>query len=85
MDRLDIDVYDDELQTEIQLVADLMIAANQADGRIAQTDVDALLGVCPEVYDGVDGTRPPDGAPEHALLVRPRDATDGVPRAHPRR
>ena len=40
MDRLDIDMYDDELQTEIQLVADLMIAANQANGRIGQTDAE---------------------------------------------
>ena len=82
MDRLDIDMYDDELQTEIQLVADLMIAANQANGRIGQTDVDALLGVCPGAYDGVDGVHPHDGAPEHAVSIRPRDATDGVPRAH---
>jgi len=45
VDRLDVDPYDDELRTEIQLVADLMVAANECNGSLCQADIDALLGL----------------------------------------
>lgn len=55
VDRLDVDMHDNELRAEIRLVADLIIAANQSEERLPQRDIDALLGLT-RLYDTVDGS-----------------------------
>ena len=39
---------DDELQSEIELVGDLVVAATSSDGPLPQDEIDRLLGVHPE-------------------------------------
>jgi hypothetical protein len=39
---------DDELQSEIVLVGDLVVAATSSDGPLPQEEIDRLLGVHPE-------------------------------------
>ena len=39
---------DDDLQSEIELVGDLVVAATSSDGRLPQDEIDRLLGVRPE-------------------------------------
>lgn len=38
---------DDELQSEIELVGDLVVAATSSDGPLPQEEIDRLLGVLP--------------------------------------
>lgn len=45
MDRLNVPVHDDDLRTEIGLVTDLIIAANQSDGPLCALAIDAVLAV----------------------------------------
>ncbi len=52
---------DDDLQSEIELVGDLVVAATSSDGRLPQKEIDRLLGVNPEE----DGTGPDDNEPDH--------------------
>ena len=47
MDRLDVEVHDGELQAEIRMVADLMVAANESDGPLCREAIDAVLAVRP--------------------------------------
>jgi hypothetical protein len=51
---------DDDLQSEIELVGDLVVAATSSDGPLPQDEIDRLLGVHPP-KDAVD---PPKDAPE---------------------
>jgi hypothetical protein len=44
---------DDDLQSEIELVGDLVVAATSSDGPLSQDEIDRLLGV-----------HPPEDAPE---------------------
>jgi hypothetical protein len=39
------DLSDDELSSEIELVADLVVAASQSDGPLTQDEIDEVLGV----------------------------------------
>ena len=39
---------DDDLQSEIELVGDLVVAASSSDGPLPQKEIDRLLGVHPE-------------------------------------
>jgi len=43
---------DDDLQSEIELVGDLVVAATSSTGPLTQDEIDRLLGVLPEVEDG---------------------------------
>lgn len=45
MDSLDVRLLDDELQAEIQMVAELIEAANLSEGPLAPWCVDAVLGL----------------------------------------
>ena len=72
MDRLDVDLYDDELRTEIQLVSDLMVAANESKERLCQPEIDALLGLRRGRFDTDDGLRSGDGS-------RAVDGSNSVP------
>ena len=42
-DALDIELQDRELEDEIQLVAELMVAAGESDEPLSQEVVDAIL------------------------------------------
>jgi len=42
---------DDDLQSEIELVGDLVVAATSSDGPMPQAEIDRLLGV----HSGEDG------------------------------
>ncbi|MBA2456400.1 MAG: hypothetical protein H0V48_07680 [Nocardioidaceae bacterium] len=42
---LDLRLRDDDVLDEIELTANLIIAASEADGRLPQVEVDAILGV----------------------------------------
>ena len=39
---------DDDLQSEIELVGDLVVAATSSDGPLPQDEIDRLLGVHPD-------------------------------------
>jgi len=47
----DDNLTDDDLQSEIELVSELVVAATSSDGPLHQDEVDLLLGVRP----GEDG------------------------------
>ena len=51
---------DDDLQSEIELVGDLVVAATSSDGPLPQEEIDRLLGVHPEE----DGPEPDEDRPE---------------------
>lgn len=42
---LDVDLNDDELTTEIQLLAELMVRASESPSALDVTTIDATLGV----------------------------------------
>jgi hypothetical protein len=48
---------DDELQSEIELVGDLVVAATSSDGPMPQDQIDQLLGIRPYV-DGPERDEP---------------------------
>jgi hypothetical protein len=54
-DTLSYTLTDDDLESEIELVSELVVAATSSDGPLDQDQVDQLLGVRPEQ----DGQAPP--------------------------
>ena len=48
---------DDELQGEIVLVGDLVVAATSSDGPLPQDEIDRILGVLPD-KDGPERDEP---------------------------
>ena len=56
-DNRDEALTDDALESEIELVSELVVAATHSDGPLGQAEVDQLLGVTPK-EDG------PAAAPE---------------------
>jgi len=64
-DNRDEALTDDALESEIELVSELVVAATHSDGPLGQAEVDQLLGVSPKKDspaikpDGADGA---DGA-----------------------
>jgi len=53
---------DDDLQSEIELVGDLVVAATSSDGPMPQDEIDRLLGVRPD--DKADADAEPEDASE---------------------
>ena len=53
---------DDDLQSEIELVGDLVVAATSSDGPMPQAEIDRLLGV----RSGEDEQEDAEGEPEDA-------------------
>ena len=53
----DDDLTDGDLQSEIELVGDLVVAATSSDGPLPQDEIDRLLGVDPD-EDGPDEAKP---------------------------
>jgi hypothetical protein len=45
----DDELTDDELESEIELVSELVVAATSSDGPLDQDQVDDILGVSPKV------------------------------------
>jgi len=68
--RQDPSLNDEQLETEIKLVGDLVLAASQAEGPLSEGQIDELLGVAPDDADadataGHDTAEPADrDAPE---------------------
>ena len=52
MDRFDVRLEDDELLDEVELTANLIVAANQSEARMSVTEVDEILGVFPRPRKG---------------------------------
>ena len=46
-DPEDVNLTDNDLQSEIELVGDLVVAASACDGPLPQDELDLLLGVRP--------------------------------------
>ena len=49
--RQDPSLNDEQLETEIKLVGDLVLAASQAEGPLSDDQIDELLGVAPDDAD----------------------------------
>jgi len=45
VDPFDVPLEDDELMGEVEMTANLIVAANQADGQLSSTEIDRILGV----------------------------------------
>ena len=48
MDPFDVRLQDDELLDEVELTANLIVAANQSDAPMSLADIDRILGVRPD-------------------------------------
>jgi hypothetical protein len=44
-DPFDVELQDDELLDEVELTANLIVAANDSEGRLSNEDIDRILGV----------------------------------------
>ena len=53
-DNRDDALTDDALESEIELVSELVVAATHSDGPLGQAEVDQLLGVTPTEDDTAD-------------------------------
>jgi hypothetical protein len=47
VDPFDVRLEDDELLDEVELTANLIVAANQSEDRMSATEIDEILGVIP--------------------------------------
>jgi hypothetical protein len=47
VDPLDVRLEDDELLNEVELTANLIVAANQSESRMSTAEIDEILGVSP--------------------------------------
>ena len=47
MDPFDVRLQDDELLDEVELTANLIVAANQSDAHMSPSEIDQILGVLP--------------------------------------
>ena len=52
MDPFDVRLEDDELLDEVELTANLIVAANQSEARMSVTEIDEILGVLPAPAQG---------------------------------
>jgi hypothetical protein len=44
-DQFDVSLEDDELLNEVELTANLMVAANQAERHLTKAEIDEVLGI----------------------------------------
>src|SRR5689334_22073916 len=63
--RQDPSLNDEQLETEIKLVGDLVLAASQAEGPLSEDQIDELLGVAPD--DATTGHDAPEPAGRASL------------------
>jgi hypothetical protein len=47
VDPLDVRLEDDELLVEVELTANLIVAANQSESPLTTAEIDDILGVAP--------------------------------------
>jgi hypothetical protein len=52
VDPFDVHLEDDELLDEVELTANLIVAANQSDVPMSLSEIDEILGVVPEPREG---------------------------------
>ena len=52
MDPFDVRLEDDELLDEVELTANLIVAANQSEAHMSVTEIDEILGVIPRPRKG---------------------------------
>ena len=52
MDPFDVRLQDDELLDEVELTANLIVAANQSDAALSVSEIDEILGVLPHPREG---------------------------------
>ncbi len=52
MDPFDVGLQDDELLDEVELTANLIVAANQSEAHMTVSEIDQILGVLPRPRDG---------------------------------
>ena len=52
VDPFDVRLQDDELLDEVELTANLIVAANQAEARMSMSEIDQILGVLPHPREG---------------------------------
>ncbi len=52
MDPFDVRLEDDELLNEVELTANLIVAANQSEVHMSLTQIDEILGVIPQPRSG---------------------------------
>ncbi len=52
MDPFDVRLQDDELLDEVELTANLIVAANQAETHMSVSEIDQILGVLPRPREG---------------------------------
>ena len=48
MDQFDVRLQDDELLHEVELTANLIVAANQSSDVLSVTEIDHILGIPPQ-------------------------------------
>ena len=52
MDPFDVRLEDRELLDEVELTANLIVAANQSETHMSATEIDQILGVFPQPRSG---------------------------------
>ena len=52
MDPFDVRLEDRELLDEVELTANLIVAANQSEAQMSVTEIDQILGVVPQPRSG---------------------------------
>ncbi len=52
MDPFDVRLEDDELLDEVELTANLIVAANQSEQPLSPSEIDRVLGVLPQPRQG---------------------------------
>ena len=52
LDPFDVRLEDDELLDEVELTANLIVAANQSEARMSASEIDEILGVFPHPRKG---------------------------------
>ncbi len=59
-DQFDVDVHDAEALEEIEMLANLIVATSEHDGRVPQDRIDEILGVAPPADDADVEAEPAD-------------------------
>jgi hypothetical protein len=52
VDPFDVRLQDDELLDEVELTANLIVAANQAEAHLSVSEIDQILGLLPKPREG---------------------------------
>ena len=87
-DQFDVDVHDAEALEEIELLANLIVATSEHDGRMPQSRIDEILGVTAVVRDaapihevpqGDTGDMPPSAGGDVPASTSEDDGLDAAP------